>query len=329
MCNTSLCGRFFLQAYADALARTAAAAPGLAAAAAQPGAARPAAAAPPVAAAAMSDVPAVNVLTPNEVARDLFQWVHDEEVVDAPYLQAAVSEYCAAADAVGVAPPAYLQILAVDLLLQQEQHYQAVQLLYSQPNCGSAMLAQHLLEVAGKDLAAAGPGGGSSTLAGLGGGPRSGFVTQGGNLGSRGQGLGGLDASPGSAMALELALDVTARQAVPEIRPIGSKNGALAGSSDNLAGGGNLAGQKVSTAAYVRQLLGLGQVLQAARIARTAGGVAALRIPASDFLEVAAATGDVGAFAAVYRVMRPHLVGTWPDFESARSHFWDTTAAQG
>lgn len=36
------------------------------------------------------DVPCVNVMTPTELARDLFQWVHDEEVVDAPYLQVRV-----------------------------------------------------------------------------------------------------------------------------------------------------------------------------------------------------------------------------------------------
>jgi hypothetical protein len=33
------------------------------------------------------EAPAVSVLTPNELARDLFKWVHDEEVVDALYLQ--------------------------------------------------------------------------------------------------------------------------------------------------------------------------------------------------------------------------------------------------
>lgn len=77
-----------LQAYADALARTATAAPGLSAG--HPGTTRPpsaAAANHPAAAAAVLDVPAVNVITPNELARDLFQWVHDEEVVDALYLQ--------------------------------------------------------------------------------------------------------------------------------------------------------------------------------------------------------------------------------------------------
>jgi hypothetical protein len=33
------------------------------------------------------DVPAVSVITPAELARDVFQWAHDEEVVDALYLQ--------------------------------------------------------------------------------------------------------------------------------------------------------------------------------------------------------------------------------------------------
>lgn len=241
-------------------------------------------------------------------------------------MQAAVSEYCAATDAAGVAPPAYLQILSVDLLLQQEQHYQAVQLLYSQPNSGSAILAQHLLEVAGKDIAAAAAAGGAasggSILAGLSGGVSN-------NLGFRGSGGSGVldHASPVSAMAFELALDVMSRQAVPELRPSSS---TAAGSSSGLAGSGDMAAtSRASTAAYVRQLLGLGQVLQAARVARTAGGVAAVQVPARDFLEVAAASGDVGAFAAIYRVMRPHLVGMWPDYESARSHFWGGTAVQG
>lgn len=35
----------------------------------------------------MLGVAAVNVITPNELSRELFQWVHDEEVVDALYLQ--------------------------------------------------------------------------------------------------------------------------------------------------------------------------------------------------------------------------------------------------
>jgi hypothetical protein len=42
-------------------------------------------------------VPAVTVITPHELARDLFQWVHDEEVVDALYLQVRAETAAAAA----------------------------------------------------------------------------------------------------------------------------------------------------------------------------------------------------------------------------------------
>lgn len=37
-----------------------------------------------------------------QVCRDVFRWLHHEEVVDAPYLQAALFEYCAAAAAAGL-----------------------------------------------------------------------------------------------------------------------------------------------------------------------------------------------------------------------------------
>ncbi|WIA12365.1 hypothetical protein OEZ85_012414 [Tetradesmus obliquus] len=95
-----------LQAYADAMARAAASSSSSsatgattttsAAAAAAPASAAPASATGSGAAAAAAAglpvpllaVPAVTVITPNELARDLFQWVHDEEVVDALYLQA-------------------------------------------------------------------------------------------------------------------------------------------------------------------------------------------------------------------------------------------------
>jgi hypothetical protein len=201
----------------------------------------------------------------------------------------------------------------VDLLLQQEQHYQAVQLLYSQPG-GSASLAQHLLEKAGKsaDQRQAGAVGGAA-------------------------GAGGFDAaSPVAAMALELAVNVMTRQAVPELRPVGL--GSTLASSAAAAAAGGAAGaqqqqqqgvvvEKASTAALVRQLLDLGEVLQAARIARTAGGVIALGIPAATFVEVAAARRDLGALAAVYRVMRPHVVDRWPDIEAARSELCGAAAS--
>jgi hypothetical protein len=231
--------------------------------------------------------------------------------------KASVSEYCAASEAAGIPPPPYLQLLSVDLLLQQEQHYQAVQLLYSQSG-GSTSLAQHLLEKAGKstDQRQAGAAVGAA-------------------------GAGVFDAaSPGAAMALELALDVMTRQAVPELRPVGLGStlpppaaAAAAAAAAGAAGGTQQQQQqgavveKVSTAALVRQLLDLGEVLQAARIARTAGGVVGLGISAATFVEVAAARRDLGALAAVYRVMRPHVVDRWPDYEAARAELCGAAAS--
>jgi hypothetical protein len=260
-------------------------------------------------------------------------------------MQAVVSEYCAASDAVGIAPPAYLQLLAVDLLLQQEQHYQAVQLLCSQPSCGSSQLAQHLLEVASSRDGALGLAAAAAAADVSGSAGRYALVrgsTNGGMAAAAARdaaaGLGGsviprqsvYDSSPGAAMALALAMDVMGRQAVPEMRAVTGSSSSSSSASASIsasAGAGSAAGGKACTGALVRQLLSTGQVLQAARLARTAGGVAAVGVPASAFLQVAAATGDAGAFAAVYRVMRPHLVGTWPDFGAARAHFWGTTAA--
>eukprot|EP00775_Hariotina_reticulata_P006471 gene6471-6699_t len=73
----------------------------------------------------------------------------------------------------------------------------------------------------------------------------------------------------------------------------------------------------------------MGQVLQAARVTQAAGGTEAVQVPPAEFLEVAAATGDVGALAAVYRSMRKQLVETWPTFEDARSHFCGGGCTQG
>lgn len=268
--------------------------------------------------------------------------LHDEHVFDAEtepvvavpaavvLLQAAVSEYCAASDAAGIPPPTYLQLLSVDLLLQQEQHYQAVQLLYSQPG-GSARLAQHLLEKAGKfDSRQAGRSGVTPGSAFGSGGDLTSTAAAVGAMGGGGRSGGGVGvfdtANPSAAMALELALDVMTRQAVPELRPVGP--GVAGAAAAAAAAGGSSQQQqqqqpppvveKASTAALVRQLLDIGEAVQAARIARTAGGIMALGIPPAAFLEAAAARRDLGTLAAVYRVMRPHVVEQWPDFESAR-----------
>jgi len=238
-------------------------------------------------------------------------------------LQAAVSEFCAASDVVGVLPPPYLQLLAVDLLLQQEQHYQAVQLLYSQPGSGSASLAQHLLEFAGKDgaaaAAAAGVAGVSTSLRGAASGEAVGRMSSCDNAST----------SPGSAMALELAMDVMARLAVPGMRAAGMATAASGRSGTVAAEASRARAPSSASEALVRQLLNMGQVLQAARVTHAAGGTEAVGVPPTAFLEVAAAAGDVGALAAVYRSMRKQLVETWPTFEDARNYFCGGSSIQG
>ncbi|PNH01716.1 hypothetical protein TSOC_012374 [Tetrabaena socialis] len=54
-------------------------------------------------------VPMPQYVSGEELAAALFRWLHDEEVVDAPYLAAALVEYMAAAAAAGVPLPPYLQ----------------------------------------------------------------------------------------------------------------------------------------------------------------------------------------------------------------------------
>lgn len=49
-------------------------------------------------------------MTAEELAQGLFRWLQDEEVVDAPYLQAALWEYMRAAFAAGIPLPPYLQV---------------------------------------------------------------------------------------------------------------------------------------------------------------------------------------------------------------------------
>jgi hypothetical protein len=88
------------------------------------------------------------VVSPGELAQGVFKWLHDEEVVDAPYLQSALAEYHSSAHVLGLALPAELQLLAADILLQQGQPYQVAQTLYCQPSLGTAALAEHVMEAA-------------------------------------------------------------------------------------------------------------------------------------------------------------------------------------
>lgn len=71
-------------AYADALARTAASGGGAVAGAGSG------------ATAGVVNVPAVTIITPNEISQEVFQWSHDEEIVDALYLQVRPAVQCTA-----------------------------------------------------------------------------------------------------------------------------------------------------------------------------------------------------------------------------------------
>ncbi|KAI8467181.1 MAG: hypothetical protein J3K34DRAFT_523928 [Monoraphidium minutum] len=267
-----------VQSYADSLARSGGAPP------------------PPP----CGDAPAAAaLLSPSELASELFVWAHDEEVVDALHLQAAVSEYVAAAEAAGVPPPPALASLRVELLLQQGLGHTALQLLRAQPSALGLPLAARLVA----EGACAGGGGGS--------------------------GGAGRPAAP-LALGCQMALEVYARQAAAEARaaargelPAGAaaaappRQGAIAAAAAAVAGVPPAAAAAASSAAalaaagrrgalvhnetYVRQLIASGQVLKAARLIRDRGLDGA--VSPDDLLSAAAARGDGRLVAALLRAL--------------------------
>ena len=46
-------------------------------------------------------------------------WLHEEEAVDAPYIQAVLAEFEAACEACDVPIPARMRVLSLDVALQQ------------------------------------------------------------------------------------------------------------------------------------------------------------------------------------------------------------------
>jgi hypothetical protein len=54
----------------------------------------------------------------------VLQWLHEEEAVDAPYLQAALAELDASLAAHGVPSPACLHALSLDVALQLGHTFQ-------------------------------------------------------------------------------------------------------------------------------------------------------------------------------------------------------------
>lgn len=267
-----------------------------------------------------------------------------------------MSEFKAVAEACGIAPPLYLQLLPVDLLLQQEQHYQAVQLLYSQPSSSTMMLAEHLgagLDQEGGGGGGGGPGGAADKFRGareaLGGGlPRT--ISESGLAAARGAAQ---EPTPTAAVAMQLAVDVLARQAAAErgavvdaavadargqragaagiVRPMG---GGAAGAAAGAAGWRGRTGPKPCTEAYIQQLLATGQVLRAAKVAKAAGvlspavtaGGAARGAGAGAgvgyelpwlLLQAAVDAGEPGVFAGVYRQCLPVVSSRFATLQQA------------
>ncbi len=50
---------------------------------------------------------------------DVVLWLHEEEAVDAPYIQAVLADFEAACETCAVPVPARLRVLALDVALQQ------------------------------------------------------------------------------------------------------------------------------------------------------------------------------------------------------------------
>lgn len=51
-------------------------------------------------------------------------WLHEEEAVDAPYIQAVLAEFEAACETCNVAVPPKLRVLSLDVALQQGNTHQ-------------------------------------------------------------------------------------------------------------------------------------------------------------------------------------------------------------
>ncbi|KAK9802594.1 hypothetical protein WJX73_009763 [Symbiochloris irregularis] len=96
-------------------------------------------------------------LSAEAVVEGVWNWLHTEEALDAPTLQATLAVYAASLAAHGLAIPASLHALALDIALQQGHQQQAAAALASHPAAASPALVQHLCSpaAAGLNLSAA------------------------------------------------------------------------------------------------------------------------------------------------------------------------------
>ncbi|GIL90690.1 hypothetical protein Vretimale_15774 [Volvox reticuliferus] len=253
-----------------------------------------------------TSVPMPQYITADELAQELFRWLHDEEVVDALYLQAALWEYMSAAFAAGIPLPQYLQELSVEILLQQSQEGQVLQLLYGQADYVAPVVAVGRLPAAPnapsrpQEAGAAGPSSSAgSAVASVGAGPDGAERT-----------------SPSGAPLWRsplLALDALGRAALAaRYEPVATPTGgaaATAASNGGARGPGN-----GDAGAYVEALLAAGDVLRAARVMRR---YRVSRPSVKEFLAAVGATGDEVALAAVYRTFQGELLASYPKYDLA------------
>ncbi|KAL0046520.1 hypothetical protein WJX82_002723 [Trebouxia sp. C0006] len=91
------------------------------------------------------------VLTPQEVEVKVLRWLHEEEATGVQYLEAAIAEYLGSCCRHGIAVPAGLHLLAVDVALLTAHPHQVVTALHEQKGgWDSARLASHLERLARK-----------------------------------------------------------------------------------------------------------------------------------------------------------------------------------
>lgn len=94
---------------------------------------------------------AMPALSPQDVEMKVLRWLHSEEATGVQYLEAAVAEYLGSCGRHGVAVPAGLHLLAVDVALLTGHPHQVVAMLQQQARrWDSADLASHLERLARK-----------------------------------------------------------------------------------------------------------------------------------------------------------------------------------
>ncbi|PNW79878.1 hypothetical protein CHLRE_08g370250v5 [Chlamydomonas reinhardtii] len=290
---------------------------------------------PPLPPPAPGSVPMPAYVTPEELATQLFRWLHDEEVVDAPYLQAALSEYMAAAVGAGIPLPAYLQGLSVEVMMQQQQllqpHLQAghvLQLLYSQAQYVAPEVVQKVVAALSATAAATATadGGEGAELEPAGVADRAaGAAATGSSSGSSSAAAAGTSAV--ARMARQLELDELGRTALaaryespvaPHVpyyhSPVTAAAAARSGPAAAFGAAATPGGGGGDAAAYVAALLAGGDVLRAARVMKR---YRVSKPTVREFVTAVGARGDAVALAAVYRVFQDELLSAFPKYELA------------